>query len=71
MICKHRPPPPLKRSRFDLLIQVDEKRSETNEKRKHKYSDFFSSNYRENASKIDHILSTKMAIAQKIKIGKI
>ena len=32
--------PPLKKSRFDLMVQIVEKRSETNEKWKKK-SDFF------------------------------
>ena len=35
-------PPPLKKSRFNFLIQVVEKRSETDEKRKIKIPIFFS-----------------------------
>ena len=64
-------PPPLKKSLFDFLVQIFEKRSETNEKRKKKIPDFFISNYRENSSKITHNLNTKMTITRKIEIGKI
>ena len=58
---------PIKKSYSDYFIQIVEKRSKTNEKRK--ISDFLSSSYCENSSKIDQILNTKMAITRKIKIG--
>ena len=54
-------------SRFDFLVHIVEKRSETNEKRKKILFRFFFSSYRENSSKIDHILNTKMTVTRKIK----
>ena len=61
----------LKKRRYNFLVQIVAKSSETNEKLRKIVQIFFSRVISENSSKIDHILNTKMTITQKINIGKI